>query len=107
MLTPAAGQSNNYHIFCFYCQDKVERDELLAHLQKAGVLALFHYLPLHRSPYILSHEAEADACPWADRYADCTVRLPLFAELKEEDAARITQLILQFYVLHPGGYALS
>lgn len=106
ILRPTAEQSNNYHIFCFFCQHKDERDALLEHLQKSGVLALFHYLPLHRSPFILKHETEITPCPWADRYADCTVRLPLFADLSEENVARISQVILQFYVLHPGGYAL-
>lgn len=107
ILKPEGSQSNNYHIFCLFCQNLEERDALLDHMHKSGVLALFHYLPLHQSPYVRTHALEVSPCPRAERYANCTVRLPLFADLSLDDVARISQLILQFYVLHPGGYALS
>jgi len=101
ILKPSMYQSNNFHIFCLLCRNKEERDALLLHLKQAGVLALFHYLPLHKSPYIQSLGEEPSSLPHAESFADTCIRLPLFAELPEEDAKRIAKIIHQFYVLHP------
>ncbi|OFZ56966.1 MAG: dTDP-4-amino-4,6-dideoxygalactose transaminase [Bacteroidetes bacterium RIFCSPHIGHO2_02_FULL_44_7] len=101
ILKPGIHQSNNYHIFCLFCRNKEDRDALLLHLKQAGVLALFHYLPLHKSPYIRHLGADLSSLPHAEFFADTCVRLPLYAELSEEDARRIAKIIHQFFVLHP------
>lgn len=101
ILKPSQYQSNNFHIFCLLCKSKIERDALLIHLKEAGILALFHYLPLHKSPFIESLGEAPAYLPHAEYFADNSVRLPLFAELPEEDVRRIAKVIHQFYVLHP------
>ncbi len=93
-------QSNNYHIFYLLCKNQWERDALISFLKGQGALALFHYLPLHKSPYVQEHDPVDREFPNAERYADTVIRLPLFAELHHDQIAFICRTIRQFFVLN-------
>ncbi|AIZ63983.1 TDP-4-oxo-6-deoxy-D-glucose aminotransferase [Hymenobacter sp. DG25B] len=88
--------TNNGHLFYLVCRSLPERTALIAHLRACGVLAVFHYQPLHQSPY---YQAQHDGriLPWAEHYADCLVRLPLFYELEALQQAMIIEEVLRFY----------
>lgn len=88
--------TNNGHLFYLVCRSLAERTALLAHLKQRGIWAVFHYLPLHQSPYYAARH-DGRALPWAERYADQLVRLPLFYELSEANQHRITDEVLGFY----------
>lgn len=90
-------QSNNYHIFYFLCTTKKVRDELLGFLEENGVLALFHYLSLHKSPFIQQRMGAPGHLPNADKFSDRTVRLPLFVELEKDEINKIIHLVLSFF----------
>lgn len=40
---------HNGHIFYIKCSDENERHLLIKHLEKSGILSIFHYTPLHNS----------------------------------------------------------
>ena len=88
--------TNNGHLFYFVCRSLAERTALLLHLRQAGILAVFHYLPLHSSAYYRAQH-DGRALPWAEHYADRLVRLPLFYELSGADQRRVTDAVLGFY----------
>ena len=88
--------SNNAHLFYILCQSKLERNSLLQYLNERGILAVFHYLPLHSSPYYLERYP-AQSLPNAERYAETLIRLPLFYELKDEEQSFICKSIYDFY----------
>ena len=75
--------TNNVHMYYLVCKDLEQRDLLLKHLKLNGVLAVFHYLSLHKSKF---YEDKHDdrLLPETSRYSDCLVRLPMFYELKED-----------------------
>lgn len=87
--------TNNAHMFYLMCNNLEERTALIKHLKDHGILAVFHYLSLHSSPYYTEkHDGrELREC---DRYADCLVRLPMYYELKEEDVIKICDIIKDF-----------
>ncbi|WP_400192010.1 dTDP-4-amino-4,6-dideoxygalactose transaminase [Hymenobacter sp. B81] len=87
-----AGASNNAHLFYLVCRSLAERSRLIEHLRRHGILAVFHYQSLHRSPFFAPHH-DGRPLPHADRYSDCLVRLPLFHELSEADVLRICELV--------------
>lgn len=89
--------TNNAHMFYLVCRSLEERTALIAHLKAAGILAVFHYLSLHKSDYYLNHSTLRPELPWCDNYADCLVRLPLFYELTDEQTDFIIGQIHQFY----------
>jgi len=65
-------------------------------LNKKGIQAVFHYLPLHQSPY---YKAKYTGLPLpeAERYADCLVRLPFFYDLTGEQIEKVTNSISAFF----------
>ena len=86
----------NGHLFYLVCRDRAERDALIIYLGQRRILAVFHYLALHRSPYYAARH-DGRALPWADHYTNCLVRLPLFYELARPDQERVIAAVLAFY----------
>ena len=72
--------TNNAHMFYLVCKDLEQRTKLLAYLKQNEILAVFHYISLHKSPFYLSRHNGGEL-PETDRYTDTLVRLPLFYEL--------------------------
>lgn len=90
-------QSNNYHILFFYCRNNQERNELLEYLLDKGVLALFHYLPLHQSPFIAEQNSTKYELPNAIYFSEHLVRLPLYIDLSIEQIDYICHEIELFF----------
>lgn len=86
--------TNNAHMFYLVSRSLNERTELIKRLKENDILAVFHYLSLHSSPYY-KDKHDGRELPQCDRYADCLVRLPLYYDLKEEDVDRISALVLE------------
>ena len=84
--------TNNAHMFYLVCNNLEERTALIKHLKDNGVLAVFHYLSLHSSPYY-TDKHDGRELPECDRYADCLVRLPMYYGLKDEEVLEICKLI--------------
>lgn len=87
--------TNNAHAFFLVCKDGASRDQLIAFLKSNGVLSVFHYLSLHKSPFYI-HKHDGRVLSQSDRYSDCLVRLPLFYELEKVQIQQITSLISTF-----------
>ena len=85
--------TNNAHMFYLVCDSLDSRTALIKKLKDNGVLAVFHYLSLHKSNYYHNKHDGRDL-PQCDRYADCLVRLPMYYELTNNDVERICELIL-------------
>jgi dTDP-4-amino-4,6-dideoxygalactose transaminase len=85
--------TNNAHIFYLVCKNIEKRTELINRLKENGILAVSHYLSLHKS---LFYETKHDGreLPNCDRYADCLLRLPMFYEIDEKDIKIINKLII-------------
>ena len=84
--------TNNAHMFYLVCNSLEERTALIKKLKDNDILAVFHYLSLHSSPYYLDKHDGRDL-PNCDRYADCLVRLPMYYDLTEADVERICELV--------------
>ena len=88
--------TNNGHIFYLVCRGLAERTALIAHLKSRQILPVFHYLALHASPYYAARH-DGRPLPWADHYADCLLRLPLYYELHPALQRRVIDGVLSFY----------
>lgn len=62
-----------------------QRDALIERLRERGILAVFHYLPLHLSPMGERFGGEPGQLPVTEWAAPRLVRLPFFNELTEAD----------------------
>jgi dTDP-4-amino-4,6-dideoxygalactose transaminase len=83
--------TNNAHMFYLVCKDLNQRTALIEQLKTNNIMAVFHYISLHTSPF---YNGKHDCRELAntDRFSDCLVRLPLFYELDEKKV--IENLIL-------------
>jgi dTDP-4-amino-4,6-dideoxygalactose transaminase len=95
-LSFPSSATNNAHMFPILCRSMAERARLIEHLKIQGILAVFHYLPLHSSPFYQSKH-DGRLLPYANRFADCLLRMPLFYELKPEQIVWICKHVRQFY----------
>ncbi len=84
--------TNNAHIFYIICKEAALRDEIIAELKQHNILAVFHYLSLHKSPYYKNLSSKKELRN-AERYSECLVRLPFYANLREEDILRISEIV--------------
>jgi dTDP-4-amino-4,6-dideoxygalactose transaminase len=88
--------TNNGHMFYIMLESFEIRQKLIGHLKANGVLAVFHYLPLHLSPYY--HEKhDGRTLPNSEHYSDKLLRLPLYYELTLEQQEFIYALIQEFF----------
>ena len=84
--------TNNGHIFYLVCPRLEKRTEIINQLKEQSILAVFHYLSLHKSPFYKKKHDGRDL-PNADFYADCLLRLPLYYTLQEEDMNQVIKVI--------------
>lgn len=74
--------TQNAHMFYLVCPSPKFRTQLIEHLKKNNIHAVFHYLSLHSSPYY-KPKYTGNQLPQSDNYSDCLVRLPLYFDLTE------------------------
>ncbi|SDY11117.1 dTDP-4-amino-4,6-dideoxygalactose transaminase [Hymenobacter psychrophilus] len=86
----------NWHLFALLCTSETERDALLAYLRQQHILAVFHYLPLHCSPYYAARH-DGRPLPHADRFGWTLLRLPLYHDLQPEQQHRVIEAVRTFY----------
>lgn len=78
----------NGHIFYLRLQRKQQRDDLIARLRESGVLAVFHYIPLHSSPHFQARHAGGDL-PNCREWSDRIVRLPIYHSMDADVQAKV------------------
>ena len=84
--------TNNAHMFYIVCKTLKDRTELIKKLKSNEILAVFHYLSLHKSEFYKDKHDERDLI-YSDYYTDTLLRLPLYYEIKIEDIELIHQVI--------------
>lgn len=89
------GQEHNAHIFYINCRSRALRDNMIGHLNAKGIMALFHYLPLHTSPYWLQANA-LQKLKHAEDWSGRILRLPLYHALTPDDQEYILHVINEF-----------
>lgn len=86
----------NGNMFYITLPDKSTRDALLDHLRRNGIQAVFHYLPLHSSPYFRDKHDGRDL-PSTDRFSDTILRLPFFYSLNRVKRQYVVKMIEEFF----------
>ncbi len=82
----------NHHIFYLLYPDGGWRDRAIAALRAEGVMATFHYVPLHSSPQGQRLGPQPEL-PVTDRVASTLLRLPLHPRLGDDDVDRVSDAV--------------
>jgi dTDP-4-amino-4,6-dideoxygalactose transaminase len=87
----------NYHMFYLLAADLAERIALIEHLRQTDVLAVFHYVPLHSSPFAKSLGVPKLDLPVTDDTSSRLLRLPMYYDLSDRDVTEVVEAVLDFY----------
>ncbi|MDI6765242.1 MAG: dTDP-4-amino-4,6-dideoxygalactose transaminase [Bacteroidota bacterium] len=86
----------NYHMFYILLQTQKMRDGLMKTLKDNGIMAVFHYLPLHTSPMGKKFGYKEGEFPVTEDVSKRLLRLPFYNDLTESDQERIVTIINNF-----------
>lgn len=88
--------SQAYHMYYIILPSLECRQALIEHLRVNGILAVFHYLPLHLSKMGQKYGGVEGDCPIAEKLSDRLLRLPFYNELGSGDQERVIDLVQTF-----------
>ena len=109
MLTPLArngcvelpgipkGCVHNAHMFYLKCLDVQERTALINYLKERGIMAVFHYVPLHSAPAGYKFGRFDGEDVYTTKESERLVRLPLYYGITQEDIALVCREVKAFY----------
>lgn len=86
--------TNNAHMFFIVFDSLEKRTKCIEKLKNNSVMAVFHYLSLHKSDYY-KEKYFGEELFWSDYYTDRLLRLPMYFELTESDINKIVSLITE------------
>ena len=89
--------THNAHMFYIKTKNLEERSALISYLKETGVLAVFHYIPLHGAPAGQKYGEFIGEDKYTTRESERLVRLPMYYNLSEEDITYVAELISRFY----------
>lgn len=91
------GCVHNGHMFYIKTGDLEERTALIDFLKKNGILAVFHYVPLHTAPAGMKFGSFHGEDRYTTKESDRILRLPMFYKLTEEEVGYISGKVKEFY----------
>jgi dTDP-4-amino-4,6-dideoxygalactose transaminase len=86
-----------YHLFHMVMPSAQSRDALIAHLRAQGILAVFHYQPLHLSPYGQRIQP-VSSCPVTEEISERLIRLPFYTNMDSVDTEAVIESVCAFAV---------
>lgn len=78
-----ADTTGNGHMFYLLLPDRTARDGLIAFLKKGGIIAPFHYIPLHSAPAGEKYGRTHGILPHTQTISDTLIRLPMHFDLSD------------------------
>lgn len=89
--------THNAHMFYIKAKDLDERTHLIDFLKEQGILAVFHYIPLHTAPAGKKFGVFCGEDRYTTKESERLVRLPMYYGLEEEKVVYIVNKIKDFY----------
>ncbi len=80
---------HNAHMYYLLVDNLEQRTRFIEHMKRHGITCVFHYVPLHSSPYGMSCGRVANSCPVTDELSNRLVRLPLWLGIETQQASVI------------------
>ena len=88
---------HNAHMFYIKAKDLTERTALIDHLKANGILAVFHYIPLHSAPAGLKFGRFHGEDVYTTKESERLCRLPMYYRLQDEQVDYIISKVKEFY----------
>ncbi|MBR6627516.1 MAG: dTDP-4-amino-4,6-dideoxygalactose transaminase [Lachnospiraceae bacterium] len=91
------GCVHNAHMFFVKAKDIEERTALISYIKENGVMAVFHYIPLHTAPAGLKFGRFHGEDKYTTKESERLLRLPMYYGLTLEQVDKISGLVKSFY----------
>lgn len=88
---------HNAHMFYIKTRDLEERTAFIEFMKNRGIMAVFHYIPLHSAPAGLKFGQFSGEDEYTTIESERLVRLPMYYNLSMEDVDRICEAVREFY----------
>lgn len=88
---------HNAHMFYIKTKDLQERSALISYLKENGIIASFHYIPLHTAPAGIKYGRFHGDDVYTTKESERLLRLPMYYGLKEEDLHKVVNEVKKFY----------
>ncbi len=88
---------HNAHMFYLKAKDLEERTALISFLKENGILAVFHYIPLHGAPAGKKFGRFHGEDVYTTKESDRLLRLPMYYGLTDEDIHKVIDTVIRFY----------
>jgi dTDP-4-amino-4,6-dideoxygalactose transaminase len=89
-------RSHPHHIFYLLAPTAECRTRLIEHLGQRGILAPFHYIPLHLSRMGRAAGGTPGQCPVTESVSERLLRLPLYYALTDEQQDEVIEAVRAF-----------
>jgi len=91
------GCTHNAHMFYIKAKDLEERTALISFLKEKGILAVFHYIPLHSAPAGRKFGRFSGEDVYTTKESERLARLPMYYGLEPEQVDYICGQVKAFY----------
>lgn len=88
--------TNNAHMYYVILKDNATRERLINRFRDNQIEAPFHYIPLHISPMGKKYGYKEGDFPITEEYSSRLIRLPLYAELTNEEVDKVIKILTDF-----------
>ena len=92
---PTYAKANGHMYYVLVKNNK--RDKLIKYLQQKKINAIFHYIPLHSSPFGKLKATTKSTMHNSNRIANTLLRLPMHLRLNKKNIIRCTNELLNFF----------
>ena len=92
------GCVHNAHMFYLKLRSLDERTRFIAHLKQNGIMAVFHYVPLHSAEAGLKFGRFNGEDKYTTALSERLVRLPMFYGLRDDELDYIIAKVKEFFV---------
>jgi dTDP-4-amino-4,6-dideoxygalactose transaminase len=95
-LVPASSW-HNAHMYFVLLESTEQRQTMIKHLAARGVLAVYHYIPLHSSPHGRRVARTGSTMAVTDDFSGRLLRMPLFYSLTDAEQDEVVAAVRSFF----------
>ena len=88
---------HNAHMFYIKVRNITVRSEIIEFLKENGIMAVFHYIPLHTAPAGVKYGRFVGEDRYTTTESERLLRLPMYYGLQEEQVEYICESIARFF----------
>lgn len=88
---------NNAHMFYIKVKDLDTRTEIINYLNENGIMAVFHYIPLHSAPAGRKFGRFNVEGRFTTKESERLIRLPLFYSISDEEVDYVIEKLIEYH----------